>query len=281
MCVVALVVLAGCSGFPGGSGEDGPTATPAPVPGTEVGVLLGQSEATLPPGLESDGTVDRARLAAAHRSALENTSYTLYRRAWTLNRSDLHWARYTRLQAVSPSRYRYVYWTAGDTDHYVEDAVFYEHHQVYVDSSGAYDRERNQVTGVWNSSTLNRSEVRSPSQFSTETVIGYLPERIDSVDTVDIDGEPYYRLQANVTAAELPSGRLTEGERYNLTAYVSLDGFVRTVVLHYGDDYEGPEGSLREGWSHSVRITHQAIDETTMVEPAWVDRIRDRATSAG
>jgi hypothetical protein len=94
VAVATLLVTAGCGGVFGGDGATptaAPTSTAAPPDGTDSTApptvddtteVEGQTEPPfpadrLPPGVETDGSVDLGRLTEAHRNSLDGAAFTL------------------------------------------------------------------------------------------------------------------------------------------------------------------------------------------------------------
>lgn len=110
--VLAVLLLAGCSGF---AGQPTPTVTPAPLPAdTPV-------PPTFPPGTGPEGVADPLALANAHHGTIEKTSYTV-RRSETVRFANGSLSRRTALDAefsASRSQLHLVYRAAGpDVDEF-------------------------------------------------------------------------------------------------------------------------------------------------------------------
>jgi hypothetical protein len=125
------------------------------------------------------------------------------------------------------------------------------------------------------------SETSSPSSAaryvsSTQLIIRYLTGPTFDVTTVEQDGRTFYRLYAQ--SGPLPratsdlSGPLLD---VSITAYITPDGFVRTLTV----EYDSPEVGLRE--RVRIRYDYAGLGETTVAEPVWLQQaLSDRNATA-
>jgi len=273
LLLVTVVVIAGCSGLTGG-GENNPTRTSVsdvtPVPVTQTQWLTDTRNATTspsvshPPGVFANGTVDANSLANSHASVAANQSYV-----WSFelarNEANSVEGNTTRLKMKRDA-----------------DALLVGQSA----SSGTDGRALYAVnkTGYLANFVAKETTVRETSPpgsatryvSSTQLIIRYLTGPTFDVTTVEQDGRIFYRLYAQ--SGPLPratsdlSGPLLD---VSITAYVTPDGFVRTLTV----EYDSPEAGLRE--RVRIRYDYSGLGETTVAEPTWLQQARsDRNTTA-
>jgi hypothetical protein len=268
LAVVLLIALAGCGAVPFGSGTPGApaeTLTPAPVEteataGTPTGTPIA---APLPPGVTRNGTVEVDALRDAHGEVVNRTSYT-----WVLgyeaNNSGggLLNQSFTRRVAVENDR---VLARQFDADRE-------QNQTLYVEGDAGYLRV----------DTPNRTDYESVANpgghqdyaVGTNAVWRYLAGVDVTVDTVQRDGETYYRLYSadgpHPVSLRGPTSRIAD---YTVTAYVRPDGLVRTMVVDFVRYVSEREQRI------SIRFDYDAVGETSVVRPDWVDRVPDDATA--
>jgi len=260
---VALVALAGCGAAPlGGNTPDDPTETLTPVPvSTETPT---STPGERPPGVTPSGTVDAARLRTAHESFLDGRSYE-WRLVYDLQDPEDPTAveGFTRRVFVDDDRF-FVEQRDGD-----RPVV----HSLFVDETGGYLRrvDGNETT---TETTLD------PGVATDYAVGGGLIERFltgmnTDVNTTERDGETYYRLHATGTPPPALRRLGTAVSDYRVTAYVSLEGFVRTLVVRYDRVWnENREGVY-------LRVDYSGVGTTSVEEPDWVDELDPPTPSAG
>jgi len=262
--VAALVALAGCSGFVGGGTDEAtptPTSDVTAVPVTDTPTPAAERSATrtppssLPPGVSANGTVDTGLLAWTHDRALANRSYTW---SFKLIREATDAAAdgdETRLELTRDADAFLVDQPAPDgTDDralYVANGTGYlaylagdETTVLRTDDPGDVDRY----------------------DYSTRLIIRYMTGPTFDVRTVERDGRVFYRLYAQ--SGPLP--RVAETfdapvSNFSATAYVTPDGFVRTLAVRY----DRPEAASRE--RVRIRFDYTAVGETAVTEPDWLD----------
>jgi len=261
--VGALVVLAGCSGLTGG-GES--TATPtgevtavpvtetptAATPGTAT--TTGTPPASLPPGVFANGSVDTGLLAWAHDRALANRSY-----AWTFELTRLATdgavaTDTTRLELTRDADAFLVDQPAPDG---TEDRALY-----VADGTGFLAYLGGNETTVLR--TDDPGDV-SRYDYSTRLVIRYLTGPTFDVTTVERDGRVFYRLYTQ--SGPLPRAADTFGgsvSNFSATAYVTSEGFVRTLAVRY----DRPDAPSRD--RVRIRFDYTAVGETNVTEPDWL-----------
>jgi hypothetical protein len=255
--VVALVVLAGCGAVPlGGESAATPRETLTPVPISDtVDQTRTNTPVERPPGVPGVGPLDAARLRAAHESFVAGGSYT-----WELEYAvegpsqpePVFEQGFHRRAAVEGDRFVVEQTDDGEP---LEQALF-------VNDSGGYLR-------VVQDNETERNTVRDPGDVGDYVVSGEIIERFLSrmspnVTRIQRDGRTYYRLydESNVPPA---LDRLSERIRnYRVTAYVTPEGFVRSMVVRYDRSWGDDEESV------SIRFDYSARGETTVEAPDWV-----------
>jgi hypothetical protein len=260
--VVALAAgLAGCGAFDPGIGDGGSveTVTPVPVPTTAQ---------PSPPGV-TDGTVDPAAVADAHRRTLRATNYTVSTRVRIENGSAaLSVFRQTRRVAAGGERYAgeygrntsnppvalstrsVAYWTGGDG--YASRHV--EHGRVvYL----GWSTTGEPITDVERARAARR--VLSALSFT-------VAERGDDALVLTATGIR--------DRAALPRPRYVDGV-HNVSARVRVgfDGVVSSSRLAYDARF----ADRRVRVSYETTVTDRGA--TTVERPAWVDEARNRSVA--
>ncbi|MFB6139757.1 MAG: hypothetical protein ABEJ26_04910 [Halosimplex sp.] len=259
--VATLVFLAGCGAVPfGGAGPEAVTDTVTPVPITDAGTSATPSAADLPPGVSPDGTVQPERLVAAHRESLSNRTYT-----WTVEydtgREGLVSGSFSGRVAVGDDAFLVEQTRAGPQSNTT----------LYVNETGGYLRS---VSGGY----IRYDLIRVPGpveeyDFADEAIRRYLTGISFDVRRVERRGETYTRLHA--ADGSVPRG-LSESdaaiENYTATAYVTPEGFVRSLTVNY----DRREGGQRTGVV--FRYDYGVLGNTTVTAPEWSGRISPRST---
>ncbi|MFB6087174.1 MAG: hypothetical protein ABEJ85_01535 [Haloarculaceae archaeon] len=250
---VFVVVLAGCNGvtLPGG-GANAPTATLTPVPLSPADSTATDVPGDLPPGVFPDGTVDVERLKRAHAAALANRSYT-----WTFREHR------TRTHPRHQSTYRSVRRFAVADGRLL--GIIQEGERpadrIFVADGTGYRR-----TGADGPVERIADPVRADAFLITDRMLElFLANRTFRIDVVERDGRRLYRLFAAPTDDRIVLGERTTTVVWNLrvTAYVTSDGFVRTLSVEY---------SRRSvSWREHVhlRFDYSAVGSTTVTRPEW------------
>lgn len=269
--VALLVVAAGCGALPGGD-EKAPerTATLTAVPVTETETAATTPavprSVSLPPGVADDGTVDVDGLLDAHRRAVRESTYT-----WEYRQRQR--SADTGEQLVALDRRVAV----GENATLVETSGF-----PFVANSTRYLTERcgylQRVLDI--ESPYSKLEVTHPNHTfapAGELLRTYLVDEPYQVEAVTEGGEEYVRLHASTT--DVPAavtGDGTEVRGYQVTAYVTPAGFVRSMVVSF-------DSMAREGTDHRVviRFNYAAVDETTVSRPEWVGQVWGESAGSG
>ena len=255
LVLVALVALAGCGAVPlGGNTPADPTETLTPVPvSTETPT---STPTDRPPGVAPSGTVNAARLREAHKSFLDGRSYE-WRLVFDLQDSEDPTAveGFTRQAFVDGDRF---FVEQRDENQPVVQSLF-------VNETGGYLR------GVTGNET--RTETTLDPGVAADYAVGgrligrFLTGMNANVTTAERNGETYYRLHATGTAPSALRRLGTAVSDYRVTAYVSPEGFVRTLVVRY--DRVWNENRERV----YVRFDYSGIGTTGVEKPDWVDEL--------
>ncbi len=256
--LVALAALtAGCAGLAGpvGSAPDGDagTLTPVPVDGVATATPPVVRDGRLPPGVEPDGSVDADRLVEAHAATLANRSYTA-----TFRRVD---RRVDDAGGVTDLRLR----RDGNRTAVVDaDGTDPARSWFLTDREGY----RRTVDGNRTDYDAVSIPVRPGRTLRTESVLDrYVEDWATEVDVVRRDGRRYVRLFVPPGAAD--SGPV-DLRRFTATAYVTLDGRVRSVTAEYALDETAVE----------VRLAYRRVGSTEVAVPDWVSTAREVTATA-
>jgi hypothetical protein len=283
---VAIVVLAGVAvvvaaglGMVQTGGTDAGTPTRADTASNPAGPASVQSgdwdtsaiNQPLPPGIRPDGISNLTALSSAHSAALEGRSYTLWR--------DL---------SGSEIRDREVVGVRRDIDTTVEgDQYRIETDEIaagnrtqlgvlYHDGQNSYVAPTNESGAEFRQlGSLEQREfyTRPPARLTESLVETRLSTpTTDLTGTTERDGQELYRLTGR-GQPDWPAIGNVEG--YNVTALVTLEGFVREVTVSY---------TVRSGTRLvDVRrdIQYDRVGETTVTPPAWYQTTGDRTDVGG
>lgn len=249
-----LLVLAGCSGWPGGStdtpgGQGGDAGTDTPGPG-----------AAYPAGYGADGIADAAAATRAHVDAIGSyDSFTITYRATVTFPNRTTEVDYVQRVDARERRAHLVSDVSGGTS----VAHYYANGTVYVRS------ESPRTNGTSYSSRDRELDVAAVSgeEFVRPVVtnVSYgAPERVER------DGETMLRYEA--TGLDTAAGVVGEDVSVeNVTSFSAVllvdgDGLVRRI------EYEA--AVVRNGRERSVTVTIDVtdLDATTVRRPDWVDR---------
>jgi hypothetical protein len=264
--VCLLVVLAGCNAPAGDATTETPatTATAAPVP----------ADSTLAPGVTKEGVVDPERLAAAHRGAIRNRSYTLAaNRTVRYANGTLRSGLWLRVRLGERRTYRATASTAGSEGPVFlgeppATAEFWGNGSVYV-RRFAHDGEQTYNTfepvrgaGTWQywvRTVPFGGGVGSPRRFIGD-LFATVPTRLDGTTR----NTTAYRLVGD--SATGPVEGIDGVSEVRLTAVVRADGLVRSISLQYAGRVDG------EPIRVTRRVRYERVGRTTADRPPWFDR---------
>jgi len=290
--VLVVVLTAGCNALPfgpsdeaepGGGAGDPEQLTPAPVTTAPSTVAVAGSR---PSWLAPNGTVRVEVLRRGHAEALADQSYT-----WTF--------RMTRNErgAVMPGNdiVRRVESDGDTTLVSQEGAVLSQNPPIYVTRATDYTFRGVGFTGVAadlyaeGATATRRTEtgdnVRTaridvaPDRtyaFTPEVFERYLAEVTVEVRRVTVDGQRLYRLYVPPgdppTTLNRSAGPTSTVWNYTATAYVTREGFVRTLAVGYD------QRSATQNHRVSIRMDYSAVGATTVERPDWVGAADATAT---
>jgi hypothetical protein len=276
--LVALILLAGCSGFPGlGPDSSDVRVTPANVPTDTQPVTPSEQIA---PGVLPTGVYNASILAHAHSQALGTTSFTIrtnrtYRyqngtlARWTTgiqrvesgppiriqSRSRYHVQRlYPRRSNVSPALGSDL-WSGPDNGY---------QRTIYANNTTRYSTLSQRIRSV-NSSVFARARMINKTLSNVDTQVTRLTR----------NGSTYYRIEGPVSREyrRLPQST----DQQNTSQWLLIDS--RGVIHEYHITIytSGPEETIME---RHYSITFRKIGNTTVERPAWVETARNRTSSA-
>ena len=252
--VVCLVAASGCSALGGSDTEDFETVTPVPV--TTVDSTPTPTPATagsFPPGVSANGTVDVDRLVAAHESTLANGTYRWEFTYRVGGDGGNYSSNFTRTARVG-SDWLLVEQTSPGLS--PNQSLFVTNETGYLRS---VSRQRTQFD------TLQQPRDHRSLAFSGALMKRFLTGVTADVSTVEVDGQTYYRLYAS--DARVPPELRQEPvtiRNYAVTAYVTPDGFVRSLTVQY------ERIDSRERDFVTARYHYTDLDEETVERPDWV-----------
>lgn len=280
LVAVAAVVAVGVGVVPTDGADNGTSAptdsTAAPTPAEQAGIQAGDWDTSpinqpLPPGVRPDGISNLTALNEAHADALANRSYTLGRN-WS-------WMAVRDREVVEVQR---TIGTVVDGDEYrieTDDTLSADGTQIgvlYHDGRFSYVAETDSADADYRRlGPMEQGDVvpEAPSQVS-----GSLVETRLSTPTTDLNGtvERNNRTLYRVTGSGQPDWpALGDVVEYNLTAYVTVGGFVRQVDVRY---------TVRSGM-RLIEVTrslrYSRVGETTVEPPAWYQTTSDRNQIGG
>ncbi|NLV14905.1 DUF7537 family lipoprotein [Haloarcula argentinensis] len=250
--VAVLLLTAGCNAFVGADTADQGTVTPAPVP-----TAAGSGTATTltpPPGVTTERLENVALLSAAHRQALNGTTYTLHERysEFTIGNDSSSVRREETVAVESPTRYRdkmvRVRTDANGTIERYEQSTF-------ADGTNWYERRDNGTV------ERQRGEVRfSRDKYAYRTAFylnRYAVVNRSATAVVTRDGSRAYRIRGS--GGEIPTTERLEEFRIELV--VKPDGLVSRFSVRYRTADRLVEYSF---W-------YEDIGETAVERPAWLN----------
>ena len=254
LVVVCLVVVAGCSALPGGPSDREPTETVTPVPVTTPTSATPTPPSDPPPGVSANGSVDIERLIDAHESYVADRSYTWQIR-YTVAGTGILQNSFTRRVTVGQERFL----VEQTTPALSRNQTLYVGDQARLRTTQS---ERTEFTWV--------DDPQGPQSyaFAGDVVERFLAGVTVDVSVVERDSRTYYRLYTD--GNDLPNSLNRFGaaaRNYTMTAYVTPEGFVRTVVVDYR------LGEEDDGRRIASRYDYSAVGSTTVTEPDWVSRV--------
>ncbi|RDZ48106.1 hypothetical protein C5B86_03330 [Haloferax sp. Atlit-19N] len=265
LLLAAVAVTAGPGGVPvlgealGGQQPSVPTpaattSEPTPTPTPEP--------RTVAPGVTTAGVENATLLAAAHRRAAANRSYR-----WTLRyresiAGDETGREVEVVHVEAPHVYVSEVQRAGRLRAFPRPTASED---AYADGTTRYARRPAEPDGV--AARVLDPDVRDGPGRQASRAARYLEwylsadettvTRVESVTNATVeDGTPLYRIEGRDT--DFPRSR-----GYRVEAIVEESGFVRSMRVTY---------ETRDGLGVEVWFAYDAVGETTVTRPAWLDR---------
>ncbi|WP_436932266.1 hypothetical protein [Halosimplex halobium] len=259
--VATLVLVAGCSAVPFGSGDPrrGPTDTVTPVPVTDGPTPTRTLPDDLPPGVLANGTVDADALTSAHAAHLVNRTYT-----WSVS-YDTDGAdgdRLVRRLVVGRETFT-VSQTRGETGRNVS---------LYVNATGGYLRAVE--AGETRYDLLPLPGRPEDYDFATVPVRQMFDDRRVSVSTVERGDRTYYRLYAAGDPPPAVGPAEATISRFSATAYVTPEGFVRSMAAEYDRVVDGERARV------TMRYDYSRLGESNPTPPDWLGEVPRLSTPA-
>lgn len=263
LAVAMVVLIAGCGAVPfGDGGQPAPptdTVTPVPISADGTETTTG-TPAALPPGVDTDGSVNAQRLSEAHENYVENRSYTWFIEYDTGNDGFVGGV-FVRRAVV------------GEGTFYVE--------QISPGPSPNSTLYVNETAGFLR--TIDGNETRYelldvPGEhteyvFAGNAVRRFLTGPQFTVTSVDRGGQTYYRLH---TVDGTVPRRLSESSgvvsNYTATAYVTPEGFVKSLSVEYDRRIDRNHSQV------TFRYDYSELGESSPTVPEWVGSVPQRST---
>jgi len=249
--VVALIVLAGCSGF--FAGDDGTM----PEPNGES-----DGETTYPPGVSSSGLDNATALAAAHNESLAGESYVL-----TVGME----ATYSQDGRNATAGSQRVVSMAGNGTFLVEArnrGAVARNETVWAEGETAFARAQRGGEVQYD----QRDATRIRPQLSAHGLLGdYLAAAEFEVDSVDRrDGRTFVTLRATEFTGGTVGASYDNVSVYEATAVVDETGRIHRLNVHL----EGTDGGTDVTLDLQVELDENASVDVS--RPGWVDEARER-----
>ena len=254
VCLVALTVVAGCSGLVGDEPEQSPALTPAPVPTTAE---------PFPPGV-SDRGVSASALTNAHRNRLASTNYTVVvsQRVVDANGTIMRTTRRHRVAVGAEpyyGRYNRTLFRFG-TQRPVDSLSYWSGPDGFATRFSGGSGE----PALYWSADSNRSiDVDGSVELSrTAETLG--------LTVADRQNDAVMLVATGASDAGRLPGPSYVGDRHNVSAtfVVGLDGLVSDWRIAYDARFD--ERPVRV--VHTVRIVE--VGSTTVSRPDWVEAAR-------
>jgi len=262
VAVATLVLLAGCSAVPFGSGDgrSGPPDTVTPVPVTESPSPPRTVTGERPAGVSADGTVNADALSEAHVAAVGDSTYT-----WSIERVTTgdDPERFSRQVVVGNGTFVVTQsrdWTGANVS-------------MFVNGTGGFLRT---VTG----DRVRYDFYRAPGGpedyvLATASIQRFLDGRTVAVSTLERGGHTYVRLHAAGDRAPKTLGPADATvSEFTVTAYVTPEGFVRSLTAEYELRGDGDRARV------SLRYDYSRVGESSPAPPDWVGQADQEATPA-
>lgn len=278
IALAIILVVAGCSGFSGS--EDRPdastdtvTLSPAPIPPT--GTPTERPERHLAPGLTRDGVVDPFALAAAHREALSTQSYTVVTNT-TIHGPNGTLRTVDRTVAVAAGGTPYHLVETSESDSSYPVTAVAGRVEIWFAGRPALFRVGTENVSYREGTTAS---LGGPVGDTTghDRLVGYYGsvERWAVRELPDGPGDSLVlesRESPDPAVLDLPL-LVSDPRDATLRVVVTKDGRVVTTRVRHVATFDGERVEVVR------RVRYEAVGNTTVAEPAWVEEAR--AATAG
>jgi hypothetical protein len=263
--IAVLVILAGCSGVLGGSGEPTETVTPAAVPTDEP---TPTPVPRLAPGLTEQGIVSPRALVAAHQSFLQNRSFTQRSNSTALAANNSTVLRTTSTLRAGPPGEGLYSTTVRNGSYLTQESATISTRSEAWWNGGQYVVKRTFPNGT---TAYSQRPISTARASAATGALPYLLESFGADNTTVTE-----RLTRNGTTLYRVQGVAQTYMVGNTTLRLLVDS--RGVIRKYSTVRQLSSGP---GVSRSVTKTRfVAINETDAPErPSWVDDALNRTTS--
>ncbi|PSP81564.1 hypothetical protein BRC81_01005 [Halobacteriales archaeon QS_1_68_20] len=276
IALVAVVVLAGCSGLPGGS-DDGtpteePTVTDTPTP-IEASTPTATPESTpipgdvladedLPPGLTADGFDDPSALVDAHNENLAADGAVTELTVRTEGDA---------FESTSTATARIAADGTATVVEEVESDFANVTTRVYLDGEQTFTNQTVRGQHIYSAFSSERYRELALPGTNVRQYLTLLNYSVKDVEEGD-DGT-LVTLTADSVNESYPTGDV-EFANVSATVVVDLDGTIHSISASYDVSSQGST------LTNEVEYELQQRGLTSVAEPAWVDTARERATMA-
>ncbi|MBX0347097.1 hypothetical protein [Haloarcula pellucida] len=246
-----LVLSAGCSGIGSLGGNPSESVTPAPVPESATDR---QARSDPPPGIGEAGIERVQTLAAGHRMALWNRSYTFYERyeeTTETSNGTVTLLRNEATRVAGPRRYLH----RLHRQRYRANETLGQYEQTeFADGERWYER-RDDGTVTETSGTLQFTQ----DQFAAEAAFyieRYVTVSESQTRRVRWNGAEYFRVTGSNGTS--PAGR--DVQSYTVSLVVDSEGLVHRLDVRY----------RTETATISYSFWYRRVDQTGVQSPSWV-----------
>lgn len=265
LCLVGIVLLAGCAGVQFQWGSDPSTATTTPTPDTKEDITQ------YPPGISASGVPNPSTLSSAHATLLEGQSYSVsksYEIEYANGTVYTHEAVSTQV-AANNERYLYNATVRGTTDR-----IYGSSNATLVRySNGSVVVQKIEIGGEtsYRIVTGSNGEPVSPSGLLPDPTasdrISILFGALSNVSVTHQGGSVYLVEASSLKQDSLPVNGIliTNVTDFNFAATVTSDGLVRQYTVSYEGEINGQKVSVRE------QRAYDSVGQTTVEEPSWYE----------
>lgn len=259
---VVLLALAGCSGYISGLDTPQPTQTPS------------EPEHVAAPGITTEGVTDPERVADAHAAALANRSYKRWA-VTTINGSRGRSAEATELLKVGPdgnrlrvtnySGFSDVAYGSDGSPPFLEEHIWWDGNHSYSAQIGRADNDIAYARTQRN--TIARITPRVERNVEILTLFN-----TTNVTQITHKGWVAYRLEAS-------NNQNSPNQQSDLRVVAVIDAFGRLHKLRL-ESVSDSFYLLHDGGKVTITITYDGIGNTTVTQPAWVEKAKNVSSVA-